>query len=104
MAEQQSNKPSVDFSSLDTAEGLNKSRICANQAVDQHTFVTFNDYPKKTEGLLKAPRKKGYKKNILEDMSFLDNSLYGDDHIYESESEDERNYDELKNMITDMND
>lgn len=105
MAEQQSQKPSIEFSSLDTADGLYKNRLCSQTNVECHqSFVGMNDCQKNTENFPKVSRRKGHKKNILEEISVLDNSFCGDDHIYDTDSEDDKNYDELKNMITDMND
>lgn len=103
MTEQYSSKFSSSYSNLDTTDEVYKRNTFKSSGVDcQKTLFAFNEFPKKTESLENSNRKKELKRNILEEISSFDNSIDRDVDELSSQSEDEKNYDTLKNMLNDM--
>lgn len=105
MTEQHSSKESVNYSSLDTADGMLRSKNYLSAGVDcQLNYFACNDYNKKYDNTKQDHRSKNTKRNILEEISSFNESIDKDDDAMSDVSEDDRNYGTLKNMLTDMKD
>jgi len=91
---------------METNYGLFDKKCCGVDSHDedcQQPVFGFNDYSKKIDLDQKVNTKKCNKRNILEEISSLEDSINKEIEGYSSDvSDDERNYHTLKNMLVDM--